>query len=296
MQKTLALILLACLPGWSEPVCSSLAEIRRHPNEKVWVSGVYVADPVVPPKGPLGNPDFKPGPRPFARSHLRLSDGEVILGPPMEKTCLRSPDEREDLDGRRVQALGRVETGKDPFVRVESVRLDLAESKAFAPRSLAQDWPGLKRWRFVKQTTPAEGGQWDLIRDYAVTVGSEEFQVRLFRAPEGEPKQPPPPRPNGEQVAFSTAPAPAHVGKFQVSGHVGGDLRQLIKHFSAQAFAAGPQELKWLDELPLDQPGNYAHGSLFLEISPQGIQVWSTESVESRRIYAEFEPRCTDLR
>jgi hypothetical protein len=209
----------------------------------------------------------------------------------MQKTCLRSPEEREDYASQHVRVVGTVVVDAQPYIEVEELGLDLRESKEYQPRSLMDCLPGLTGWKFLRQEQAQPGQDWDLARDYDVVLKGATFQVRLFRFPAGPPKAPPPPHPEGLQVAYSTAGTPAHIGRIRVTGPDSMARKKFLGLLAEQAFAATPSTLQWLEGLSYGSSLSQEHQGLKLEGGPDWVTLEGGQALEARRIYAVLEPR-----
>lgn len=280
--------------GLAQPLCKTWEEASRHLGQRVMLIGRYQPLPPQEPSSNSGIPDFRPGPRAFGRAQIVLPDGEVFLNPPMHKTSLRSPEEREDFGDREVRVVGVPGLEGERHLQVESLRLELAESKLYAPHSLFDAWKqqGLKSWQFVAQNEGLEGDPWDLVREYRVKDLQGHYQLTLFRYPAGA-ATPPPEMPGGEQVAYSSAGPPAHVGRLQLASE---SLRgELLAWLAAQAFAADAKQQGWLKSLSLTSAGRREQGGLVVEVAPGRLDLFHTGPLQQRRDYVDLEPRNSRL-
>lgn len=276
--------------GLAQPLCKSWEEASRHLGQKIILIGRYQPLPPQEPSSNSGIPDFRPGPRAFGRAQIVLPDGEVFLNPPLHKTSLRSPEEREDYGDREVRVVGVPGLEGERHLQVESLRLELAESKLYAPRSLLETWKqqGLKSWRFVAQKEGREGDPWDLVREYRVEDQQGHYRLTLFRYPAGA-ATPPPEMPGGEQVAYSSAGPPAHVGRVGIASESLGD--ELLAWLAGVAFAADGDQRNWIKSLNLTSPGRWEHNGLVIEVDADGAEMWHSAPLQQRRSYLELEPR-----
>ena len=293
-MKTLFSIALSLLmltsAGMAQPLCQSWEEARQHLGKPVVIVGRYQPLPPPEPSPNSGIPGFKPGARPFGRAKIVLSDGDVFIDPPLHKTSLRSPNEREDYGDRWIQATGIPGTEGEPHLKLQSLSLDLRESKLYAPHSLLDEWSlrGLKHWSFVEQTSGSESDAWDLARTYRVQDQRASSRLTLFRFPGGEPG-PPPVTSADEQVAYSTGGAPAHVGKIRLESE---DLSaESIRWLMGTAFPLSAPQQAWLQGLDLGSVGQWEKEGVSVVRKPGWVELEDRRSLELRRDYLELEPR-----
>lgn len=280
--------------GLAQPLCKTWEAASRHLGQRVVLVGRYQPLPPQEPSSNSGIPDFRPGPRAFGRVQIVLPDGEVFLNPPLHKTSLRSPEEREDYGDRWVRVVGVPGLEGERHLQLERLQLDLTESKLYAPRSLFAAWSqqGLKSWRFVAQKEGRDGDPWDLIREYRVEDRQGHYRLNLYRYPAGA-MTPPPEMPDGEQVAYSSAGTPAYVGRLQiVSESVSG---QLLAWLAAEAFAIDAEQQLWLKNLKRESAGRWEHNGLVVEAGAEGVEMWHRAPLQQRRSYLELEPRDSRL-
>jgi hypothetical protein len=289
-----AFVWVVALAGmaWAQPVCSTLSELSGHEGQRVVVVGRYQAVPNKPSTGPTGIDGFQPGPRPYGRAVIVVEGGELSVDPPLSKTSLRNPDELEDYSGSWVRATGVVRGGKQAHVQIESLDLDLRESKEFEPHSLVSELAGLESWKFVKQEEIPGARPWDLSRDYAARVGGVGYTLTLFRYPAGTPKEPPPARPDGMQVAYSTGGTPAHVGMVRLAySGLPANWGSTVSALAQLAFGAQGEQLKWLSELRPDTKMEGEKDGLQVQVRPGCVTLWGGSPLEARRDYLLLEPR-----
>lgn len=281
------LLALSCVSAvWGQPTVATEADFKSHDGQRVVLVGSYERVPEKPSTGPTGVEGFQPGPRPYGRARILVGDTEVSVNPPLEKTCLRPPDELEDFHGQRVRATGVVHAGKAPYVQLESLSLDLPESKEYEPRSLVDRLKGLTSWKFVRQSE-ASGAPWDLVRDYAATIDGQNYEVRLYRYPAGPPA-PPPEMPDGMQVAYSTGGTPAHVGRIGLTYQATpANWNSVLQGIAEHALGATPAQLEWLGSLKASGEKD----GLVVEVEPGKTVLYGGDDLRSRRVHAVLEPR-----
>lgn len=291
MPTSCALALLMLTPlGSAQPLCQTWEETRQHLGRPVVVLGRYQPLPPPEPSPNSGIPDFQPGPRPYGRAKIVLSDGELFIDPPLHKTSLRSPNEREDYGDRWIRATGIPGSEGEPHLKLQRLELDLRESKLYAPHSLLDEWSsqGLKSWSFLEQQAGADGDAWDLARTYRVEDQRGTYRLTLFRSPAGNPG-PPPETTGGEQVAYSTGAPPAHVSQLRLESNQ--LSAEVIGWLAGRAFPLTQAQQSWLQNLDLKSVGEWEKDGVRLRITANSVELSDQRSLEMRRDYLELEPR-----